>query len=202
MDVITYALAKKYVDKTAIALGAVKGAPCTIKSIIETDIEVIVTFEWTGTDGTTQTSTMTIPRGTQGKSLEFNWRGTELGIRLEGDNEYEYVDLQGQSPTATVSKVDNITTITVTDKNGTTTAEIFDGRSDFEKADEKPNREGTVGEIVLNNQPLPGNYIGWVYTLYGWFGFGEIEANDYAAFILSDGSKFTLADGKAFLVQE
>ena len=30
-----------------------------------------------------------------GKSLEFIWRGTQLGVRLEGDTEYQFVDLQG-----------------------------------------------------------------------------------------------------------
>lgn len=30
-----------------------------------------------------------------GRSLEFNWDGTRLGVRVEGDEEYEYVDLQG-----------------------------------------------------------------------------------------------------------
>lgn len=33
--------------------------------------------------------------GGSGKSLEFTWDGTKLGIRQEGDTEYEYVDLKG-----------------------------------------------------------------------------------------------------------
>lgn len=201
MDVITYALAKKYVNKTASALGAVKGAPCTIKSITETDIEIIVVFGWTGTDGTSQTSTITIPKGTQGKSLEFQWRGTELGIRMEGDPDYEYVDLQGSSPTAIVEKRDNVTTITVTDKNGTTTAEILDGQA-FKSSETKPTEPGEkIGEIVLDSNPQPGGYIGWVYTSFGWYAFGEIESEN-VAFILSDGSTFTLADGNAFYISK
>lgn len=31
----------------------------------------------------------------KGKSLEFNWKKTELGIRKEGDTSYEYTDLKG-----------------------------------------------------------------------------------------------------------
>lgn len=31
----------------------------------------------------------------QGASIEYTWRGTELGIRVEGDIEYSYVDLKG-----------------------------------------------------------------------------------------------------------
>lgn len=34
-DAAAYAAAKKYVDDTAKGLGAVKGSPCTIKSITE-----------------------------------------------------------------------------------------------------------------------------------------------------------------------
>lgn len=34
-------------------------------------------------------------KGDTGKSIEYNWRGTELGIRQEGTTEYEYVDLKG-----------------------------------------------------------------------------------------------------------
>lgn len=33
--------------------------------------------------------------GGDGKSLEFNWDGTQLGIRQEGEDEYVYVDLRG-----------------------------------------------------------------------------------------------------------
>lgn len=34
--------------------------------------------------------------GSEGKSLEFNWDGTKLGVRVEGDEEYQYVDLKGK----------------------------------------------------------------------------------------------------------
>ena len=33
--------------------------------------------------------------GGSGRSLEFNWDGTRLGIRQEGEEEYDYVDLIG-----------------------------------------------------------------------------------------------------------
>ncbi len=31
-----------------------------------------------------------------GKNLEFNWLGTQLGVRIEGDANYQYVDLKGE----------------------------------------------------------------------------------------------------------
>lgn len=33
--------------------------------------------------------------GTNGKSIEFIWQGTQLGVRLEGSPTYSYVDLKG-----------------------------------------------------------------------------------------------------------
>lgn len=33
--------------------------------------------------------------GGAGRSLEFEWDGTKLGVRVEGDEEYQYVDLRG-----------------------------------------------------------------------------------------------------------
>src|SRR5699024_6923741 len=34
-----------------------------------------------------------------GRDLEFEWKGTELGVRVEGENAYEYVDLKGETGT-------------------------------------------------------------------------------------------------------
>lgn len=64
IDIVTLALARKYVNDTANALGAVKGAPCTIKAVEETDSGNIITFGWIGTDGSEQTTQITIRHGT------------------------------------------------------------------------------------------------------------------------------------------
>ena len=63
IDIITLALARKYTKDTANAQGAVRGAPCTIDSIVDNGDANVVTFGWTGTDGTHQTSTMTVKHG-------------------------------------------------------------------------------------------------------------------------------------------
>jgi hypothetical protein len=64
IDVITYAAARKYVDKTADALGAVKGAPAIVKNIVHQDGINTVTFEWTGTSGAKETRDMIVYDGT------------------------------------------------------------------------------------------------------------------------------------------
>lgn len=38
---------------------------------------------------------LSIGQGERGKSLEYEWRGTELGIRVEGEEEYQFVNLAG-----------------------------------------------------------------------------------------------------------
>ena len=63
VDILTLAIAKKFTKETANALGAVKGAPCTIESIVDTGDANVVTFKWTGSDGVEQRSEMTIPHG-------------------------------------------------------------------------------------------------------------------------------------------
>ena len=39
-----------------------------------------------------------------GKNLEFHWDGTSLGVRVEGETEYIYVDLKGET-----GSIDNLT---------------------------------------------------------------------------------------------
>ena len=67
-----FAMLKRYVADTAIGLGAVKGAPCTIKSIEEKSDHMLVTFEWTATTGKKVTSEMKVPIGKGGSGTYTN----------------------------------------------------------------------------------------------------------------------------------
>lgn len=60
----------------------------------------ITTVTLTKKDGTTQTVQIE-----DGKSLEFNWQGTYLGIRQEGQSEYQYVNLKGDKGDAGAIKM-------------------------------------------------------------------------------------------------
>ena len=75
-----YALAKKYTDDTASQFGGLKGAPCTVKSIVHQNGRNIVTFEWKNDQGDTRESTMTVLDGTP----IYVW---------QSGNSYEYGDL-------------------------------------------------------------------------------------------------------------
>ena len=72
-----YALSKKYTDNTTDALGGVKGAPATIKSITEIDGGHRVIFEWTGTSGKKETSTLDVMNGVNGTDGKNGTKGTK-----------------------------------------------------------------------------------------------------------------------------
>lgn len=63
VDILTYALARKYANDLVNGLGAIKGAPCTISAIVESEEGSVITFSWTASDGTTQTQELLIPHG-------------------------------------------------------------------------------------------------------------------------------------------
>ena len=69
MDILTYALAKKYTQKSLDGLGAVKGANCTIKSTTPKDNGTEIVFEWTGISGTKETTTILVKNGEQGNGI-------------------------------------------------------------------------------------------------------------------------------------
>ena len=64
MDIVSYALSRKYTEETAIEFGALKGASCTIKSIVKEDGHNTITFEWKNSEGETRTSVLVVDDGT------------------------------------------------------------------------------------------------------------------------------------------
>ena len=84
MDVITLAVAKKYTKDSLKGAGALKGAPCTVKSTsYDADGNSIVVLEWSLTDGSKKTSTVTIKKGIDGKDGKDGEQG-ETGVSIAG----------------------------------------------------------------------------------------------------------------------
>ena len=130
MDLITLAAAKNYVGETADSLGAVKGAPATIKSITEIDGGHRVTFEWTGTSGTKQTSTLDVMDGVDGEKGE---RGESGKTPVKG---VDYIDgkdgkdgQNGYSPTISITDITGGHKVTVTNENGSNSFNVMDGEA-------------------------------------------------------------------------
>lgn len=64
MDIVSYILSKAYVDKTLDGMGALKGASCTISSIVDNpDGTHDITFSWKDNSDVTHTSILTVANG-------------------------------------------------------------------------------------------------------------------------------------------
>ena len=64
MDIITLALAKLYTKNTVIGMGAIKGSPCMISSIVDNlDGTHDITFSWKDASDVTHTGTLTVSNG-------------------------------------------------------------------------------------------------------------------------------------------
>lgn len=70
MDLIALAVAKSYTDDTIKGTGALKGANCVIKSTEEVAEGNKVTFEWTKTDGSKETTFIIVKNGLDGEDGE------------------------------------------------------------------------------------------------------------------------------------
>ena len=68
-DIEILSIAKTYVNQTVIGMGALKGAPCQIKSIVENPAGVwTITFEWEDTTGATHTDALVLHDGAAASS--------------------------------------------------------------------------------------------------------------------------------------
>ena len=124
-----YVLSKKYTKQSLDGVGALKGAPCTIKSTTETDEGTIVVFEWTDNNGITQETTILVKNGKDG----------EKGANGKDGNG--------------VVKVEKIKTVDLVDTYRMT----FDDGStfDYEVANGDSSLGGKINIIRVNGVELP-----------------------------------------------
>lgn len=105
----------------------------------------ITTITLTKKDGTTQTVQVE-----DGKSLEFNWSGTSLGVRQEGQTEYQYVDLQGPQGAPGAIKMEIVNELPAT------------GETD------------TIYLVPSSDPQSQNNYDEYVYINGNWEKLGEV----------------------------
>lgn len=88
--ITAYALSKKYTADTADAMGAVKGAPCEIVSMIHDENTGIttITFSWTSKSGVERTESCEIYDGLGVKDVEINEEG-HLIVTYDDDSQQD-----------------------------------------------------------------------------------------------------------------
>jgi hypothetical protein len=64
-----------------------------IGTIEDSSMQIVVEIKGSGPKGDKGEQG---PKGDKGDGLEFNWNGTQLGIRVEGEASYQYVNLKGE----------------------------------------------------------------------------------------------------------
>ena len=69
ISIETLALAKKYTNETVEGAGALKGAPCTVKSIVDIPNGTRITLEWEDNSGNTETQSFDVMDGATGTSI-------------------------------------------------------------------------------------------------------------------------------------
>lgn len=121
MDIISFALSRRYTDDSLIGLGALKGANCTIKSVVPVldadgnEIANEVTFEWTATDGTKETKMITVKNGLDGEStiVEIEQATLSDTWTLQHNLETEWYNLSitclDNNQTRIIGEIDTVT---------------------------------------------------------------------------------------------
>ena len=127
MDVISYALSKKYVDDTVVGMGSLKGSNCYISSIVDNlDGTHNITFSWKDTSDVTHTSVLTVADGetptmgvttiTNGHRVTFTTTNPSQSITFDVTN-----GTQGaQGISVTSANVDSNNMLTFTLSSGIT----------------------------------------------------------------------------------
>ena len=119
LDMLSMALSQGYTDETVLGGGALKGKNCVVSNIEEVADGVNVTFQWTLDNGTVQTETVLLPKGTQGEAgvdgksayeiwLEAGNTGSEEDFlnSLKGEDGFSPIITENADNTDDVYKLD------------------------------------------------------------------------------------------------
>ena len=93
-----YALSKKYTKSTAEEFGALKGAPCTIQSIVDIDGGHRITFSWENSQGQTLTDTVDLMDGESPEIVVKESTGSTYILHIKtADGEFDTPNLKGSN---------------------------------------------------------------------------------------------------------
>ena len=141
MDIATLAAAKRYTNETVIGMGALKGAPCTVKSVTPVTGGNEVILSWTATDGSVTETSFVVKDGVSVVGVSIDTTTNSLIVELsDGSTKNAGVLPKGEkgdtgfSPTITENpdNTNEIYKLDVTNEDGTFTT---------------PNLKGTGGGL-------------------------------------------------------
>lgn len=141
MDIATLAAAKRYTNETVIGMGALKGAPCTVKSVTPVTGGNEVILSWTATDGSIIENSFVVKDGVSVVGVSIDTTTNSLIVELsDGSTKNAGVLPKGEkgdtgfSPTITENpdNTNEIYKLDVTNEDGTFTT---------------PNLKGTGGGL-------------------------------------------------------
>lgn len=141
MDIATLVAAKRYTNETVIGMGALKGAPCTVKSVTPVTGGNEVILSWTATDGSVKENSFTVKDGVSVVGVSIDTPTNSLIVELsDGSTRNAGVLPKGEkgdkgfSPTITENpdNTNEIYKLDVTNEDGTFTT---------------PNLKGTGGGL-------------------------------------------------------
>lgn len=141
MDIATLAAAKRYTNETVIGMGALKGAPCTVKSVTPVTGGNEVILSWTATDGSVTENSFVVKDGVSVVGVSIDTTTNSLIVELsDGSTKNAGVLPKGEkgnkgfSPTITENpdNTNEIYKLDITNEDGTFTT---------------PNLKGTGGGL-------------------------------------------------------
>ena len=93
LDVVVLSVLKKYIQETLVGMGALKGAACQIKDIVNADGTHTITFKWEDNDGVSHENSVIVKDGKDGTNGTNGTDGTdgvspEITVKTSTDDTY------------------------------------------------------------------------------------------------------------------
>lgn len=91
MDVVVLSMLKKYIQETLVGMGALKGAACQIKDIVNADGTHTITFKWEDNEGVSHESTAIVKDGKDGTNGTDGTDGVSPTITVKTSTDDTYI---------------------------------------------------------------------------------------------------------------
>ena len=134
--------------------------------------------------------------GLDGKSLEFHWNGTQLGIRIEGETTYQYVNLKGDKGEQGERGIQGLAGKNLEfNWNGTQLGVRQEGQSSYQYVNLKGDKGDTGEKGDKGDKGEPGDIANLtsqhVTTALGYSPISPTQLNSKVQTDVPSGAKFT-----------